>query len=66
MTVLGHLLKRLQRRNKESKEGRRGERKEGGRKRGKVGIPSSETVNNIIFPKMMLFLFWGKRKTGLV
>ena len=58
MTVLGHLLKRLQRRNKESKEGRRGERKEGGRKRGKVGILT-------LFTKMMLILFWGK-KTGLV
>ena len=54
MTVLGHLLKRLQRRNKESKEGRRGERKEGGRKRGKVGILT-------LFTKMMLILFWGKK-----
>ena len=58
MTVLGHLLKGLQRRNKESKEGRRGGKKEGGRKRGKVGILT-------LFTKMMLILFWGK-KTGLV
>ena len=57
MTVLGHLFKRLQRRNKESKEGRKGERKEGGRKRRNVGMLT-------FFPKMMLFLFWEKKKNN--